>query len=92
VEAGEGRGLAGDLHHHHHEPNELIRPIHDRMPVILAGDGRPLAGPNEKRPGEAEGAPSTGAGGPAGRALGLPKANNVKNDVPEVLEAVTVGF
>ena len=30
-----GREAGGVIHDHHHEPNELVRPIHNRMPVIL---------------------------------------------------------
>jgi putative SOS response-associated peptidase YedK len=28
-------GTTGDVHGHHHRPNELVEPLQNRMPVIL---------------------------------------------------------
>ncbi|MGH2626785.1 MAG: SOS response-associated peptidase [Anaerolineales bacterium] len=75
------------------EPNELIRPIHDRMPVILAGESADRwLDPNEKDAATLKGLLAPAADGLLAARWVSPKANSVKKDLPEVLEAVTTGF
>ncbi len=72
------------------EPNALIRPIHDRMPVILDGDAADRwLDPNMK---DAELLKAVLLPAPEDLLVARwvsPLANSVKNDVPEVLETVT---
>ncbi|HEX6030995.1 MAG TPA: SOS response-associated peptidase [Tepidiformaceae bacterium] len=75
------------------EPNGLIRPIHDRMPVILSGEGAdrwldPRGEDPEKLKVVLRPAPEDFLSA----SWVSPKANSVKNDTPDVLEPVTTGF
>ena len=75
------------------EPNDLVRPIHDRMPVILEGDrADQWLDPNEHDAAKLKSLLQPAAEDALAARWVSQKANNVKNDVPEVLEAVTVGF
>lgn len=75
------------------EPNELIRPIHDRMPVVLEGDGADRwLDPKEDDAETLKSLLRPAAEETLAARWVSPKVNSVKNDMPEVLEAVTVGF
>jgi putative SOS response-associated peptidase YedK len=70
-------------------PNELVAPIHNRMPVILPREAYDLwLDPGEKRPAELD--PLLGPY-PAAEMTAYPVSrivNNPQNDVPEVVEPV----
>jgi putative SOS response-associated peptidase YedK len=75
------------------EPNRLIRPIHDRMPVILSGEAADRwLDPEEHDPETLKAVLRPAPEDLLAASWVSPKANSVKNDTPDVLEAVTVGF
>ena len=75
------------------EPNELIRPVHDRMPAILDGESADRwLDPNEKDPETLKALLRPAPEELLAARWVSPLANSVKNDVPEVLEAVTTGL
>lgn len=75
------------------EPNGLIRPIHDRMPVVLAGEGADRwLDPNQHDPEKLKGLLRPAPEDFFAASWVSQKANSVKNDTPDVLESVTIGF
>ena len=72
------------------EPNELVAPIHDRMPVILPREAWPLW--LGEAPANAEELQALLKSYPAERMRAYPistKVNSVKNDGPELLDAAS---
>jgi putative SOS response-associated peptidase YedK len=71
------------------EPNELVAPIHDRMPVILPQEAwARWLGEEQAKPDELQ---ELLAPFPAERMRAYPissRVNSVKNDVPELIEAI----